>query len=269
MKNIMTSDDIKAFDTPYKIALVATTDERGDAHISLLSTLMARTESEMMFGRFIVGKSKEYLAQRPEAGFLIMTLDKDFWTGQMRYTRTLSSGAEYEKYNSHPLFRYNTYFGVDSVFVCDLLNISDKRRLNMPAVIFNAIRVLAAKPFRTRKDAPKLLTPWADGLMKKLDTLAFIAWVDEKGVPAIAPCIQLQSADAATLVLTDSPYKELLSQIRPDSRVAVFGANLKFESVLMKGRFTGWHGGLGSVEIDRVYNSMPPKHGVLAELRAD
>lgn len=88
----------------------------------------------------------------------------------------------------------------------------------------------------------------------------------ETGVPAIAPCIQLQSADAGTLVLTDSPYKELLSQLRPGARAAVFGANLKFESVLMKGRFTGWHGGLGHVEIDRVYNSMPPKHGVLAEL---
>lgn len=269
MKNKMTPEDIKAFDTPYKIALVASTDERGDPHISLLSTLMARGESEMMFGRFIVGKSKEYLAQRPEAGFLIMTLDKDFWTGQMRYTKTLSSGEEYEKYNSHPLFRYNTYFGVDGVFLCDLLNISEKRRLDMPSVILNAMRVLAAKPFRRRKDAPKLLTPWADELMKKLDTLAFIAWMDEKGVPAIAPCIQLQSADAGTLVLTDSPYRELLSQIGADARVAVFGANLKFESVLMKGRFTGWHGGLGSVEIDRVYNSMPPKHGVLAELDPD
>mgnify|MGYP000631691939 CR=1 FL=1 len=136
-------------------------------------------------------------------------------------------------------------------------------------MIFSALRVLAAKPFYKRKDAPKFLTPWADSLMKKLDTLAFIAWTDENGMPAIAPCIQLQSADAGTLVLTDSPYKELLSQIRPGSRVAVFGANLKFESVLMKGRFTGWYGGIGSVEIDRVYNSMPPKHGVLAELTPD
>lgn len=44
-------------------------------------------------------------------------------TGQMRCTKTLCSGEEYVKYNSHPLFRCNTYFGVDGVFLYDLLNI--------------------------------------------------------------------------------------------------------------------------------------------------
>lgn len=41
----------------------------------------------------------------------------------MRCTKTLCSGEEYVKYNSHPLFRCNTYFGVDGVFLYDLLNI--------------------------------------------------------------------------------------------------------------------------------------------------
>ena len=58
----------------------------------------------------------------------------------------------------------------------------------------------------------------------------------------------------------------MLGCIPAKARVAVFGANLKFESVLMKGRFSGWKGGMASVEIDRVYNSMPPKHGSLKEL---
>jgi len=78
--------DIKKFETSYKIGLVATLDKNGDPHISLLSTLMAKNEREMMFEKFIVGESKENILSNPKAGFLIMSLEKEFWTGKMAYT---------------------------------------------------------------------------------------------------------------------------------------------------------------------------------------
>lgn len=99
--------------------------------------------------------------------------------------------------------------------------------------------------------------------MQKLDTLAFISYIDDESYPRVIPCIQLQAADDSTLVLTNHPYKAELSAIPKGARVAVFGANLNFETVLMKGEFSGFEGGLGYVAIDRVYNSSPPKHGYI------
>jgi hypothetical protein len=56
-----------------------------------------------------------------------------------------------------------------------------------------------------------------------------------------------------------------LSALRKYSHVAVFGLTLDMEDVLIRGIFTGFekHRGvkLGAVDIDWVYNPMPPKPG--------
>lgn len=260
-------EDMKKFETSYKIGLVATVEPDGDPHISLLSTIMAKSESEMMFGKFIVGESKENILRNPKAGFLIMSLDKEFWTGKMTYTHMLGSGEDYEMYNRQPLYRYNSYFGIDTVYYFDLAGISDGRKLNMAGVALNSLLVSIARSRYKSEGHKKAMKPWATTLMQKMDTLTFLSWVDADGWPTLLPCIQLQAADAGMLVLKNAPYKAELEAIPAGARVAVFGANLKFESVLLKGTFSGFRRGLATVDIDRVYNGMPPKHGYIFEAK--
>lgn len=259
---------MKKFETSYKVGLVATLEENGDPHISLLSTLMAKSESEMMLGKFIFGESNENLLQNAKAGFLIMSLEKEFWTGKMKFTHFLKNGEDYELYNRQPIYRYNSYFGIDSVYYLDLVEISEGRKLNMAGVVASSLRVMVSRGRFKQKASEGSMKPWALELMRKMDTMAFISCVDTDGYPVIIPCIQLQAADASTLVLSDTPYKAELSQIPAGARVAVFGANLKFESVLLKGEFSGFSGGLATVKIDKVYNSMPPKHGYIFDKKA-
>lgn len=261
-------EDMEKFETSYKIGLVATVEENGDPHISLLSTLMAKSDREMMLGKFIYGESKENVLRDPKAGFLIMSLAKEFWTGKMTYTHLLTNGEDYDLYNRQPLYRYNSYFGIDSVYYFDLAEISEGKKLDMAGIVANSLRVMLARG-RYKQNAPKsAMKHWALELMRKMDTLAFLSYVDEDGYPVIVPCIQLQAADTDTLVLSNAPYKAELSKIPAGARVSVFGANLKFESVLLKGVFSGFKGGIATVKIDRVYNSMPPKHGYIFEAKA-
>jgi len=267
MTDRIKSEDMKKFETSYKIGLVATLEENGDPHVSLLSTIMAKSDREMMLGKFILGESKKNLLREPKAGFLIMSLEKEFWTGKMTFTHMLTNGEDYDLYNQQPLYRYNSYFGIDSVYYMDLAEISEGRKLDMAGVVANSLRVMLSRD-RYRQKAPKgAMKPWALELMRKMDTLAFISFVDTDGYPVIVPCIQLQAADTDTLVLSNAPYNKELSSIPANARVAVFGANLKFESVLLKGEFSGFKGGLASVKIDRVYNSMPPKQGYIFETK--
>lgn len=265
MNDRIKPEDMKKFETSYKLGIVATVEKNGDPHISLLSTLMAKNACEMMFGKFIVGESKENVQENPKVGFLIMSLDKAFWTGRMNYTHMLQNGQDYEMYNRQPLYRYNSYFGIDSVYYFDLVGISDERKLNMAGVVANALLVFLTRGKYADSAHAKAMKPWAFELMRKLDTLAFLSYVDKDGYPVVLPCIQLQAADESTLVLRKAPYKSELSAIPDGTRVAVFGANLKFESVLLKGKFSGFKGGTATVAVDRVYNSMPPKHGYIFE----
>ncbi|PKM71670.1 MAG: hypothetical protein CVU91_12980 [Firmicutes bacterium HGW-Firmicutes-16] len=256
-------ENIKKFETSYKVGLVSTIEANGVPHISLLSTLMAKSDRELMLGKFICGESKENVLREPKAGFLIMSLEKEFWMGKMTYTHTLTNGEDYELYNRQPLYRYNTYFGIDSVYYFDLLGISESRKLDMAGIVANSLRVSLLRGRFKRKLPQKAMKHWAYELMQKMGTLAFISFIDTDGYPTLVPCIQLQAADENTLVLSSSPYKTELAAIPAGARVAVFGANLKFESVLLKGVFSGFKGGVSTVEIDRVYNSMPPKHGYI------
>jgi hypothetical protein len=268
MTNIIKPEDMKKFETSYKVGLVSTLEENGEPHISLLSTLMAKSEREMMLGKFIFGESKENLLRDPKAGFLIMSLEKEFWTGKMTFTHMLTNGEDFDLYNQQPIYRYNSYFGIGSVYYLSLDEISEGRKLDMAGIAANSLRVLLSRE-RYKQASPRgALKPWALELMRRMDTLAFISYVDKDGYPVLVPCIQLQAADADTLVLSNAPYRTELLAIKACSRVAVFGANLKFESVLMKGEFSGFEGGLATVKIDRVYNSMPPKHGYIFEAKA-
>ncbi|HXX35373.1 MAG TPA: hypothetical protein VEM15_12945, partial [Thermodesulfobacteriota bacterium] len=56
---------------------------------------------------------------------------------------------------------------------------------------------------------------------------------------------------------------EELSSLRQNSSVAIFGLTMDMEDVLVRGVFAGfgkyWGVTLGCVDINWVYNSMPPK----------
>ncbi|MDD3947677.1 MAG: hypothetical protein PHI19_07550 [Clostridia bacterium] len=253
----------KDFANPYKIALIATKDSEGEMHISLISTLMAKGEDRMMCGEFIVGLSKEYFHQYPESGFIIMNLKKEFWSGKMKFRDEISiAGEDFDLFNSMPLYRYNSYFGINKVHYADLVEISDKRALDMGGIIFNTLKVLAAKPFVKCKQK-NILKPWAKSLTTKADTLMFLAYEGQDGYPEIVPIIQGQSVCASRIVFTAAPYKKELSNLKKGAKASVYAVNLKMEAVLIKGVFTGFKNGIGSVEIQRVYNPMPPKHGYI------
>lgn len=265
MTDRINTEDMKKFEATYKIGLVATLENSGEPHISLLSTIMAKSDTEMMLGKFIVGESKENLLRDPKAGFLIMSLEKEFWTGKMTYTHLLTNGEDYDLYNRQPLYRYNSYFGIDSVYYFDLAGISERKELDMAGVVANSLRVMLVRGRYKQNTSQGAMKHWALELMRNIGTLSFLSYVDKDGYPVIIPCIQLQAADADTLVLSNAPYKAELSEIPEGARVAVFGVNLKFESVLLKGVFSGFKRGIATVKIDRVYNSMPPKHGYIFE----
>lgn len=262
--NKVNLDDAKDFDNAYKVGLVAVNDDIGDIHITLLSTLMNKGENKMMLGEFIVGLSKEFIHINPKTGFLIMNMNKEFWTGKMEFLPEVKTeGEDYVKFNSMPLYRFNTYFGINKVHYADLIDISQRTKLDMGGIIKNALKVMLKKPFMAGDKTKIVLKPWARNLTEKLDTLMFIGYIGSDGYPKLVPIIQGQSASFSRIVFTDKPYKAMLNDLKDNTRVAIFVMTLKMETVLVKGVFHGFEKGYGYVDIDRVYNSMPPKHGYI------
>ncbi len=258
MATTVKQEYIKAFEKTEKLGLVATIDDRGDPHISLLTTLMAADEKRMVVGQFSQGLSKKNMAERHKTGFAIMGLDMSFWTGRMDWTGKATEGEEYVRYNQMQMWRFNTYFGIDTVHYFDLKDISEKRKLDLLGIGLNAVKAILKKGVYKTDGKEQVMRPFAEKLFNGLGNPKFISFIDKDGYPVIVPIVQAQSAGSDVIVFSAKPYAEDLKELGKDARVAVFCADMDMKNVLVKGTFGGFEKGMGRVVIDRVYNSLPP-----------
>jgi hypothetical protein len=254
------SDDYRKMSSDSKIALIATVDDEGEPHITFMSSLQPLGQMQLTAGQFCEGISKHFFIQRPKIGWLIFTAQKEWWTGTAEYTHTETTGTEFEMYNNKPLFRYNSYFGIGKVHYFDLKSLSPKNKLKMPALICGALASRIAAIFE-RSNRKGALNAIGKGLFDDIGGLKFLCHIDADGYPVITPAIQATSAGKDRIVFSGFPFGEGIRAIPEGAKTAALALTLKMESVLIKG--VRHKGAAGFIEIERVYNSMPPFPGYI------
>jgi hypothetical protein len=135
----------------------------------------------------------------------------------------------------------------------------------MNKIIFAAIQTMLARSLGRKSGAKPVLNYWTRAFVDKIDNLKFLSYVGEDGYPIIIPAIQTQSLNAQNLLFSTSVYTDELMAIPKDITLAVFNMALTMEDVLLRGKYKGLRrvGGVrvGVVEVDWVYNPMPPVPG--------
>lgn len=262
--SFITHEDREKFAVSGKVGLIASISPEGYPHIAFINTIQALKEDEIIWGEFIHGKSKMYLQDNPKAGFLILNTEKEWWNGKAVETNIKDTGPEYELLNSAPIFRYNTYFGIGKAHYMKLKAYSGKQKLPMGKILKGALqgRFIKSRVKSSKKEIAKGFTV---KLMKAIDSLKFISFVDEDGFPVIIPIIQATMKDRGRMIIPLSAYQEELEKIKPDSKVAVYLANLDLTTVMLQGTFKGIKKSFGVrygiFDLEKVYNSMPPITG--------
>ena len=264
-KTSFNEQETEAFEPAEKIGLVASVNPEGLPHISLITSIMAPKPDQITLGQFCKGLSKQYIRQNPRIAFLIMTLDKKMWRGKARWTHLKKDGPEYQRYNDIPMFRYNTYFGINTVHYLDLIETTEGLQLPMASIVRSAVMTKLTKDGAKTHKKDRVLNIFSEKLFNRLDSLKFIAWVGQDGFPVITPLIQCQAADSRRLAFSQMAFSDELNQIPSGIQVAVFGLTMGMEDVLIRGTYKGSRRArflqLGIIDIDWVYNSMPPCHG--------
>jgi hypothetical protein len=267
--------DIQNTQPAMKVGLLATVTPEGMPHVTLISSLMACAPAQLCFGQFTEGKSKQHILINPKVGFLIMGLDKNLWRGKAIFTHAMKSGAEYDYYNNVPMFRYNAYFGVHTVYYLDLISHTGKIPLPMNRIIFAAVQTMLARSLGSKPGVQSVLNSWTRSFVNKIDNLKFLSYINSDGFPVIIPAIQTQSLGSQYVLFSTSVYTQELQAIPAGIPLAVFNMALTMEDVLLRGKYLGIHrlGGVkaGVVEVNWVYNPMPPVPGQIyppVELKA-
>jgi len=263
--NVFDPNDLKEFEPDAKVGLIATVSEGELPHITLITALQARSTTELIWGQFSEGMSKRNVRKNPRVGFLIMSLSKELWRGKAVWKKALNEGDEYIMFNKKPMWRYNSYFGLHTVHYMDLVETTGREKLPMGGIVRGALMTKCAKAGASSGEQARILKPFAEDLFNDIGALKFISYIGSDGYPVIIPAIRCQAADSRRLAFAPTAYREELAAIPAGTTVAVFGLSLTMEDVLVRGTFRGFsrHRGvkLGTVDIDWVYNSMPPKQG--------
>jgi len=268
-------EDIQSTQPEMKVGLLATVTPEGLPHVTMLSTVMACGPAQVCFGQFTEGMSKKHILNDPKTGFLIMSLERNLWRGKATYTHSAKNGKEYDYYNNVPMFRYNAYFGIHTVYYLDLVEQTGKSPLPMNRIIFAAVQTMLARTLGAKPGGTPVINHWTRAFLDKIDNLKFLAYVGPDGYPLIIPAIQAQSLDTQHVLFSTSVYAEELMAIPAGVPLAVFSMALTMEDVLLRGTYQGIRrvGGIkvGVVEVDWVYNPMPPVPGQVypaTEIRA-
>ena len=259
--------DAEAFIPSEKVGLVATISPEGRPHISLITSMRVKGPTELILGEFVKGASKRNLQQNPHAGFLVMTFAKEMWRGKATWTHLAKEGPEYEEMNLIPMFRYNTYFGINTVHYLSLEGVTERLSLPMGRVVREALKTVYAKQGVRDRSAggQAVLHPYVQRMVNGLTSLKFLSYIQQDGYPVIIPIIQCQTPEGNTLAFSGGVFQDELDAIPKGADVAVFCMNFGIEDVLMRGTFGGFRRSrgvkMGTVSIDWVYNSMPPALG--------
>ncbi len=260
-----TATEIEAFAPEAKVGLLATVTPEGLPHVTLISTLRAAGERTLTWGQFCEGESKANVRRDPRVGWLVMTLDRQLWRGRADWTGTRREGPDFELYNHQPMFRYNAYFGIHTVHYMELVDHGGREGLSIPRIAVGSILALASRPFHKCGGGERILKPWAEQVLARPAAMKFLCYVGEDGYPAIVPMVPCVAADSRRLLWVPTVHRRALLDLREGTPVAIYAATMEMESVLIRGTYLGtrrrpgWR--VGTLDIDYVYNTMPPKFG--------
>ncbi len=256
-------DEIRKLEPAEKIGLLVTVNSEGEPHISLITSIQPLSEDKLVFGEFSYGLSKWHVRNNPKTAFLMMTMDKNLWRGKALWRDKKREGAEYIMFNEKPMFRYNTYFGINTVHYLDMVSCGGRETLPMMSIIRSVLLTrISGRNKKIFDDTP--LNDISLSFFNRMDSLKFIAYIDSKGFPEIIPVIQ-SIASPDSVIFSPAAYSDEMNKIPEGTDVAIFAMTLDMESVLARGKFRGYSRSRfikrGVVDIDWVYNSMPPVHG--------
>jgi hypothetical protein len=265
IKHSFSENDMKVYASGDKVGLLATINYEGLPHISLITTIQANGSKELILGEFITGSSKKFIQKNHNIAFLVMTFSRKMWRGKAAWTHLAKEGPEYERLNLIPMFRYNTYFGINTVHYFDLVEVSEPEPLPMAGIIREALKTMVGRrSLKTGKDE-HILRPFIEKMFNQITSLKFLSFIGNNGYPVLIPLIQCQAADSRRLAFSSGIYTDELKAIPVGSVVAVFCMNFAIEDILIRGTFNGFRkslfGDIGTIDIEWVYNSMPPAIG--------
>ncbi|HME55461.1 MAG TPA: hypothetical protein VKM55_24850 [Candidatus Lokiarchaeia archaeon] len=252
------------------VKLLGTIDPEDYPHVTLIACNKAVASDTIKWGQFTQGTSKRNVLERPKQGAFYMTTKAPykFMQAKMDLDRCSVEGADAADFNAESLFRYNTYVRVYKIYFNKIKAVSPIRDLSPIGILNGAIVDGIGKNGMKTGIMEKRLPLAGASLFNGALNPKFACWLDPAdGYPIIVPCFQARAIERKSIVFPLTQFKQDLAVLETGAKAAFFALDTELRSLLVKGKFLGFKKSsgisFGQVDIETVYNTMPPVPGVV------
>ena len=222
----------------------------------------------LILGNFLLRKSVGNQDADSRVGILVITTDLEGWILQGEFVEWQRSGPYVDRLNSTDLLRYNAYTGIRNAGVIQVRTVLCSFRLPKLRVAADYALARASRTAQALTALPDDTTALPRIVRESLSPMTAVrvlAFLDQQGVPLVAPVLSLQPAGERALVCAQGIAGDLLSSLSPGDPVAANLLTLDVVSFQIKGQWLGsWRrlgARLGGMSVASVYAGGPPIPG--------
>lgn len=245
---------------------LATADSNHVPNVVPVTTLDSADDETLIFGEFMIWKTRRNLETNPKVCICVMTEDLDIWIIRANFREFVESGPYLELINSKELLRYNAYMGIRRVGVIDTLEVSASYKLSKLTVAGELLATKFARALMSTKPNCKVMPlKVREKFERSMDALKVIAYMSKDAYPQIVPSFSLMPISKTQLLFGTRIFHNELNELNSGVKVAANVLTTDPVSYQVKGRFGGitphYIGDTGWIDIEEVYTSCPPTPG--------
>lgn len=241
---------------------LATVDPEGKPNVALIHTLQPSPDDRkdrLIFGEFLMWRSKDYLQENPRVGVACVNtkLKMVTLTGDFRgFERT---GPYKEAIDGSPLMRYNAYSGVRSAGVIDVREAGEVRKVSFLSVPLDLVRLKmhGRRGLARGVEMPKLVKE----KFTMLTSIKALAVTGKDGYPRVIPVLQVAEKGEGLLLFRANAYSRELEEVKMPCPAAMALVTMDAKSYKVKGELLSAGKGYFALRVNEVYNAMPPRVG--------
>lgn len=263
MRTTLNQEEIAKFAQEVKYALIAVMEDEGYPHVNLFSSLEAKSDHELMFGKTYYGQSKVLMQEKKKCAFILASLTKEYWRGRLDFTGSAANGDDMQYYNEKPKNRYNAYYPVNEIFYFNLLDV-DHGPIDFATYIGAAHKAAAVAANYVGQSGETPLVPLTLEIVQRQDCIKFLAYEGEDGYPRFIPMLHAIPVGPDRFIFAGEPHGEDIGAIPQGAKVTLHCISMfTMEAIQFRGLFQGLQDGIGVLDIKQVVNPMPSRPGII------
>jgi hypothetical protein len=259
MPSAMDAALIEALSGEMTPKFLATVGPEGAPNIVPVISLQPWDPATIVFGEYLMQKSRRNLEQNAKVGVLVVTEKLRAWSLSATFLGFQTSGEWFERVSCGSLLRYNAYTGIRAAGGLRVDSLG-------PALTYSQAQVLAG--FLSGRAAAAALRTHLIVMpervaekYRRLRAIRAAAFVGPDGWPRVFPLMSCFAAGRGRLMARDRGWPAAPLAPAPGTGLAV--AVLTFEPIAyqVKGVYAGRRFGMHVIDLDQAYSASPPLVG--------